>query len=324
MPQAVLSPRALALRAALYTILRPRLAQDQKLDLNPVLLALRKGKSLKEQKPVITRAINDAVQGKLAQDTDIEDVANFLDAIENLTDSPLTDVPELPDEDRDQLELRDVDDDGREELVRDAEEAPIIAKIREFLKGVGLSNDVLAQFDQLVASEDEPEDVVDRDKDGVPDKEEKDMTRDRRRAMDRGAGKRPAMDKEKMPAQPAMDAAAVERLVNERVQAAQTRERENAREVQVALRQVRPIVGEINIACDSAPDVYGAALSILGHSTKNVPREAYKAMFEIAGKAAQSNRENSNRRYAQDAALPQGTASFAERFPQTRHVTIGS
>lgn len=213
MPKAALSPRASALRAALFTYLRPRLAADAQLDLTPVLLALKRSKPLGEQRRVITDAIIAAVKPKLAQDADIDDIANLLDAIEDVVDQPAASIPEGMSErdDRDDLELRDIDDDGREELVRDDAPDPMIAKIREFLKNIGMSDEQLAQFDQLVSSEAEPEDV----RDNPPPQDDKedysDMNRDARRQIGRDS------DKMSPPAQrTAMDEATINQRIEER------------------------------------------------------------------------------------------------------------
>lgn len=317
MTKVALSPRAAALRAAFFTYIRPRLAADAQINDVPILLALRRGKSLGDQRKVITKAIVDAVDGKLAQDSDIEDVAALLDAIEDVIDAPVASIPEgLGEEDRDQLELRDVDDDGREELVRDAEEAPMIAKIREWLKSVGVPEETLAQFDQLVASEDEPEEVRKPPMEEGGEEGGEDVNRDRHpRGMGRDTLGRSG-------SRQAMDAAAVERLVTRRVEEATARARDNARAVQAALRDVRPSVGEISIACDSAADVYGAALNIWGHKTQGVEPSAYKAMFDIARSARANAAAGSRRQVAQDAA-PAGVPSLSERFPGLRNVRVG-
>jgi hypothetical protein len=306
MPQVRLSPRASALRAALYTYLRPRLAADAQMNLTPILLSFRRDRSFKPQHDTIAAAVRQTVKDKLAQDADIDDVANFLDSIGDLVDSNNVDVPEALNDDPN-LELRDVDDDGREDLVRDDEPDPLIAKVREFLKKIGVSDEVMSQFDQLVSSEDEPEDLEPNDE----YEEDDDMSRDRRMAGDRHPRHAPAMD-----------TAAVEQMILRRVEEARINERANARAIEAAREEVRGTVGQIALACDSAEDVYAAALGALGRSVKGIDSSAYRAMFEIARDAQFAARRNEPRRLAADA-VPVGTPSFAERFPSAARVRVG-
>jgi hypothetical protein len=312
MPKAQLSPRAAALQASVYTYLRPRIAMDAKIDLTPVIFAIRKGKSLGDQRDAITTAVRAVVKDKLAKDANIDDVAHLLDAIEDVVDGGPVDMPdEMADEP--DLEMRDVDHDGDKELVRDEEGDPMIAKIREFIKD-HVDEQTLAQFDQLVTHEEEPEELSDQ-----PDMEEENMNRDSRRiGRDTGMSAPPFKPK----AGHAMDAAAVDRLVARRVEEATTRERANARDVQAALRDIRPVVGELAIACDSAEAVYAAALGVLGHPIKDVPPAALKAMFDIARQARTSRGNVTSPRIANDA-LPTGTPSFAERFPHAARIRQG-
>ena len=87
-------------------------------------------------------------------------------------------------------------------------------------------------------------------------------------------------------------------------------ERRNQQAIYEARNAVRPRVGELTLAFDSAEDVYKTALEASGVKTAGVHPSAFKAMF---GMLPSRNVETlSDRRLAMDAA---SSKSFAERFP---------
>lgn len=302
MKRVVLSPARAAsagiVAGSLFAYVGPRLAQDGKVDFKKVLAPMRKGKSFRDVKPQIIAALRAEVAGKLAQDADIEDVAALMDAVEAITCEPSAAVPTGldPMEGDPDVEITDVDDDGEAEIVRDDEPPELMAKVREFIKD-HVDDDVLAQFDQLVGGEHEPEEIPEE-----PLEEEEDddmMGRDRRRhGMDNYVTK------------PAMDAAIA--LTEKRV-------RENERAISAAREHVAPWVGRIALACDSADEVYRAALGSLGVKyEQDWPSSALRAMLDRHPKPG-SGRDDGL--IAVDAKP--SSASFAERFPgaaRVRHV----
>lgn len=72
-----------------------------------------------------------------------------------------------------------------------------------------------------------------------------------------------------------------------------------------AQREVRPIVGElaVNLARDSADDVYGTALDCLGINKKAHPRAAWRSVFQTY----RQTKGNGGYALAHDAALGSGT-----------------
>lgn len=103
---------------------------------------------------------------------------------------------------------------------------------------------------------------------------------------------------------PAMDAAAIRRDVM-REQAA----------IREAERAVRPFIGEVNGAVESAADVYKLALDHAGVNLKGVPKGAFKAMVAmLPGDAGKP-------KVAMDHAS--AAASFAARFPNAAPLVQG-
>src|SRR6185437_10334595 len=69
-------------RGALMVALKPKLAQDAKIDLSPILVNLT-AKNFKEKKPAVVAGIKKLTKGKLAEDASIDDVIKLVDALED-------------------------------------------------------------------------------------------------------------------------------------------------------------------------------------------------------------------------------------------------
>jgi len=132
-----------------------------------------------------------------------------------------------------------------------------------------------------------------------------------------GEDKRLGADKEKhigMDKQ-AMDAAIkleVDKGVNEAVR--RTTERLNDRAA--AEKFVRPWIGELAMAMDTAEDVYRLALETLNVPVKGVHPSAFKAMLALVPKPGEGAQRQ---RLAHDSA---GTKSFVERFPAAARMRV--
>ena len=77
---AKLAPAALVARSALFTYLTPRLAQDSQINYTSLVTGVT-SKSFRDKKADIVKSVRGATRGKLAQDADIMDLANLLDAL---------------------------------------------------------------------------------------------------------------------------------------------------------------------------------------------------------------------------------------------------
>src|SRR5262249_6347299 len=110
---------------------------------------------------------------------------------------------------------------------------------------------------------------------------------------------------QRKPPPPAMDQAAVQKLIDD------NRKSERARfaGVREAERVVRPWIGDIAIAQDSAEAVYKLALDSLGKNVDGVHPSAYRAILEMLPKPG----EATERQFvAMDAAQ---SKDFSERYP---------
>jgi hypothetical protein len=162
-------------------------------------------------------------------------------------------------------------------------------------------SDVVAMLDKLDDVTDEAEAALDEDEETPEEKE----ARMAKRAADKAAkdAENEAIpDKEKdkdMPNKAAMDAAIAAGV-------ADTVARMNA--IHEAERVVRPWIGELAMAQDSAEAVYRLALDSIGVKVDGVHPSALRAILEAQPRPDAAK----PKRMAQDA---KGAADFAERFP---------
>jgi len=159
MSKLVLTRKAAMASGAVIHFLRPKLAQDAKLDV-PELFAGVTAKNFKEKAPAIVIALKDKTKGKLAQDASIDDLTGLLDALEKV------DVAEGADEDP--VSGLPMDEEAMRAKAS-AEEDPM-TRVKEFLKGK-LSDADMAALDALCTPG-----AMDADKDDKEDKDKKDPT----------------------------------------------------------------------------------------------------------------------------------------------------
>ena len=110
---------------------------------------------------------------------------------------------------------------------------------------------------------------------------------------------------------PAMDAA-----IAAAVKDAERKAIERARAVREAEKAVRPYVGDIAIACDSAEDVYRTALKSMGIDVKDVHPSALRHVLDAQPRPDARRKDN---RPAMDAAKAK---TFKESFPNVARVEV--
>ncbi|HEY0120641.1 MAG TPA: DUF2213 domain-containing protein [Rhizobium sp.] len=95
-------------------------------------------------------------------------------------------------------------------------------------------------------------------------------------------------------------------------------ERQRQHAIRDAERFVRPWVGDLTIAFDSAEDVYKTALEMRGKTTKGIHPSAYRSILEMVPKPGSEHR-NSNPRVAMDSASTKG---FSDMYPDAMRIGI--
>ena len=290
-----MSKTATLVQGALMATLAPKLAQDAKVDLRPILKGLT-SKNFGERVDSIVSGVTREVKGRLAQDADVGDLASLLDALKEVPVEEDEDLEPMGEKD---LEPRGLDDEGADLGAPEAGEG----NTEVAGKGGEEGTDPLDQVRKLLAGKLTPEEInrIDKILDsllGVKDA-----------PIDEEAGGAPAMDQDKekdMITKQAMDTA---------INAAVKAERQAAREVEAAREHVRPRVGKIALACDTAADVYRSALNMLGVDVKGVHPSAFKAIFDAQPKARAG--ESLTPTIAADSKVVSG---FAERHPNAARV----
>jgi len=293
------SQKAMMARGAIAAFLIPRLAADAKMpSLTSILLGVN-AKNFSERKSGITAAIDKAVKGVLAKDASTEGLVALLNGLEKapVTDEgdPLDDVElAAPPSDKDadgnpEVELKDP---GVEAL---QPPSPMDA-VKEFLAGK-LSPEDMAEVEKLCASgaTDEPPEFEGMPKpggemvgDADPEKKDEEMKFDK----------------------PAMDAAIAKAQRDAIAQANKTQ-----RDIRDAERAVRPYIGEVTKAFDSASDVYKSTLEALKVDVTGVDASAYPAMLRLIPVPGVKVAPTMD--LAQDSAI---AADFEKRYPNAARI----
>lgn len=153
------------------------------------------------------------------------------------------------------------------------------------------------------AADEDDEDDEEKKKKAAADEEAKKKAEDEEKEKEKEKEK--AMDK------------AIKLATDAAVKTATENLRKQQRETREAEKDVRPYVGELAIACDSAVQVYQEAFKVLGISSEGLseaPLAAYKAIL-AAQPAPGSKRKSEN--IGQDAAA---ISDFAKRYPAASRI----
>jgi hypothetical protein len=291
---------AMVTEGALRAYLAPKLAMDAGFQFKPVLKAVD-AKRWTSSKKKIAAAVTAGVKGKLAQDADINGVLDLLDQLDEVAEEEVDGAVAASDP---ALQPGGEQDAGPADPVNPTEpdlstddDAEMMTRLSEVLKANGLDDQavetILAAMKPEVKADPEPAAAAtdDDDKDGkAPPFTKKDE-----------AVSDPKDDKVSKPAMDAAIAAAVTKAQKDTVA------RMNA--IREAEKAVFPFVGAVNVAMDSAEDVYKMALDAGGVDLKGVPTAAYRAMVSMLAKPGSAPKPKP----AMDAA--KANDDFAKRFP---------
>jgi hypothetical protein len=294
--KALRSRKALMVQGALVAYLAPRLAADAKVDLGMALDGVNR-KNYAASRAKIAERISKATTGKLAADADIGDLVELLDSMKDANagspeedelmmdgeGDPLNTNPPAPLDGEPGKPPEGEDDDANEAQEAAAVLGAIKGKVDDMTYAA-----VAKALGQEAQAVDEPPPT-----EGAPNPER---------------GSPPGQQGEDcdMPTKAAMDAAIAKATrETESRTIARLRAAEEAREL------VRPHVGKVDVAMDSAESIYKLALDAAGIELDGVPPAAYKAMVGLLRKPEPDARPSV--RLGQDAAAAEG---FAKRFPE--------
>ncbi|WP_174958557.1 DUF2213 domain-containing protein [Burkholderia aenigmatica] len=266
-PVSKLSKKAVMAKGALLAVLKPKLAADAALDLDAVLAGVKR-KNWLTKKPGIVAAI----KPHLAKDADLADVVELLDKLDG----------ENPD--NDDVALDDVD--------------PKCEEILAMLRGK-ISDEDLAQVQAKLSAPGAAPAAVDTPED--PEKPENPAAMDTPDQTPGAANANPAGEKKDMISKTAMDKAiklAVDAARRDTAKEVESSTIARIRGIQDAEEAVKPYVGKLAIAMDSAEEVYKAALELMKVDVKDVHPSAYRAVLMAQPKPGDAPKH----RIAQDSA----------------------
>lgn len=336
-PMSTLSTGALILKSALFVKYPKLVAMDAQL--TGVVRGVT-GKKFADQK----KALAPALHGLLASDAALPEIHSFLDSL----DKPEADAAEMeavPMEGEsmmDAMQMRRAAD-ARKRMGRD--ETPEEMKARE-TKEKKADDEADAMWRKRASDararmgRDESEEESDRreedesasDAKGRMGRDETPeecgerramdkMGRDRRRAMDKAAKDNPSpVAGEPTPGGEMITKGAMDAAINDAVQTAVQTERNRQTAIHAARTYCQPWVGAMDMAFDSAEQVYGKALHLMGKDTTGVPAVAFKHVLDATPKpGSRMVQSQQSVVLASDAA---GAASFFELFPGAEKIGI--
>jgi hypothetical protein len=281
-----ISRKALLARGALSAYLKPKLAQDAKIDLKAVLLGTTAA-NWSTAKPEIARRLTTAAHGKLAKDATLADMHEMLDSLDKEGEGEPDTMDAEPESEEDKRKKEAADKAARDEEAETEEEKKERMEKRARDK---------AAKDKAARDEETPEEKEKRER------EEKD-------AKDKAARDRTAKDNEPKPiTKAAMDAAIADAVAGSERKHAALRDAERA---------VEPLIGKLAMPQEGADAVYRLALDHAGVKHTGVHPSALPAMVEMAKERARDQRATP--RLATDAAAAK---SFAELTGASRIRTI--
>jgi len=275
-----LSKKAVLAKGAMLAVLRPKMAADAKLDLDKMLAGVT-NKNWAEKKPALVAAIKPL----LAKDADLADVVELLDKLDG----------EQPDDDN----------------VAQDEPDPKCAEILNMLRGK-ISDEDLAQIEAKMSAP--AAGAV------------KPQATDEPVQTPGAANANPKDDENKKPIPGANDdddgvsQAAMDKAIKLAVDAARADTKAQTlalfRGIQEAEDLVKPYVGKLAVAMDSAEAVYKTALEMLKVDIKGVHPSAFKAILTAQPKPGAEVKP----RIAQDSGASV-SADFLEAFPDANRIS---
>ncbi len=276
-----LSRKATLALGALLTALRPKLAQDAKIDLEKPLAGVTAANFASKKKAIVAD-VKKAITGKLATDAElgqvVENVCELIDSLESINAPDVADEA-LP--------------------VRDAKDAEPWSKAKEMLNGKVSAED-MAAIDAIMCP-------AARDEESEEDKKKRE-DKEKKEAEDKAAADRKATDE------------AIKTAVTD----AEKRWQKTQTEIREAENAVRPYVGDLKIACDSAAAVYRTALGAIEADVDDLdtlPLPALKSVFKAHVEANAAAERQPKPRIAADA---KATKSFFERYPGAERIKRAS
>jgi hypothetical protein len=351
LPTSKMTPAAMMAKGALFTYLQPKLAKGMALDYNSMVTGITSKNYTMGRNRLRSNVVR-ATDGKLAQDADLEDLGNLIDAlkggVENADQMMTTPASASP-----------------PTAPADAAEEDLVAKIKAYLEEQGVSPEILNNLDAFAAEQPSPNGPngppeseqlqdnalhgQDEDDDDLGPRGEtdlQDIMKGDQSPANQGSlnlGGEDEEDDEDKKAEDDMvpneqeelldgvtvvksggasDSKFVTRTAMDKaIKMAQDRAISNQRAIRDAERFVRPWVGEIAMDAAAPADIYRSALKALGvKGYDKMHPDALRPVLEAQPRpSAKMAADRRLKTIAQDAK-PDG--SFFERFPEAGKIRL--
>lgn len=324
----MLTRKAAMTMGALAAYLRPKLAKDAQLDWGKILGSVN-SKNFHAKKPAIVAGLKEQTRGKLAADASLDDVTSLLDHLDK-HDAPMEgrDTPLETDPNTGVPSYGEID---REDETYDADQH---AALREFLQGKLSPEDIekaCATVGDALPMEEEGEEegVMPMDEGSVgygqggkPDANKMAAAKDRKakdqpppfKGSPKVGGEMVSKDEMNRAIQFAVQQ--VQDAANSTAAIAIRTAKEEATKIHEAEKFVRPWVGDLAMAHDSADAVYKTALQALGVKVDGVHPSAYRAILEYTPIPGRDRKLNGVG-MSMDSV---GRSDFEKRFPEAARI----
>lgn len=303
--------------------INPLLAADAKVEFGPFFAGLTT-KNIKDRKVKIVGDIKKALTGKtVAKDASVEHLAHLLDQLEH-TKEPKSLDESVSESQHKAMEAAahghsnlGIPKNVGEEFERaDKGKGFDEGGFKEMLKAKGMSEDDIEEVMDMLPERDEvPENALDESEEEKAERERKEKEAKDAKARDEAAAKEKEAKDMKAMDQRLKD---MEASTNKAIEAAVTKERQNARETAEAREFVRPFVGDLPMALDSAEKVLRSAAKALNvEDVDDIHVSALKTIIKMQPKAGAQAHDGVSPHLAADAASAKG---FNERFPAAARI----
>jgi hypothetical protein len=333
----ILTRKAATAQGALMTWLKPKMAKDAKpLDWGKILGSVTH-KNFASKKGAIVAGIKEQTKGRLAKDASVDGLVELLDGLEKVESLEHGDADALETDPNSGMPMKAEMSEEDEDETMDEDPGE---KLKGYLSSKGMSEDDIAgavdaagfgpKAEEGEDQENEPEGVPKSKlgsekaaEEGEDEVDEEDGAKFAK-AKDKKAKDEPPPFKGKPEVGGKMSGDQVHAAIARAVKVANDSAdkkiadmREATKATRDAERFVRPWVGDLAMAHDSAEGVYKTALTALGVDTKGVHPSAFKVILE---RIPQPGKQ---RQQAQDDSLGMDSSSvsdFNKRYPDAAKI----
>jgi uncharacterized protein len=292
MSKKILTRKGAQVMGALVGFLSPKLAADAAINFYPIVGDITT-KNFGAKKKSIADEVQRQTKGKLAADATTQGLIELLDGLEKVEEGH--DAEPMATEPNSALPM------GREEEEKGDGDADMHAGLRAFLEEKGMSPEDIEKACAMVGSGGDEDVGSEKKSEEGLDEEPENMAKIGEAKDRRGARDEPPEFKGKPKVGGGMSEDAVNRAIRVATDSAVRRVRQDAAAVREAERFVRPWVGDLDMAHDSAEAVYRTTLMALGvEDLDDVHPSAYKSILKqipVPGTRQQPSSES----FAQDS-----------------------